>query len=136
MADGFEAQIGSIVGAVSDAAVAMQNTAKAMSVNAEGTQQRTSAVAAGAEESNVNVQTVAAASEDLAASSVEIGRQVSQASVAARKSRKTAVFSKVVLTFGPLRSLQNFSLSEWRLRAPWLQSNPFCSSSEIRKAMG
>jgi methyl-accepting chemotaxis protein len=88
MADGFEARIGSIVGAVSDAAAAMQNTAKAMSVNAEGTQQRTSAVAAGAEESNVNVQTVAAASEELAASIFEIGRQVTQASLVARKAKE------------------------------------------------
>jgi methyl-accepting chemotaxis protein len=88
MADGFETRIGSIVGAVSDAAVAMQNTAKAMSVNAEGTQQRTGAVAAGAEESNVNVQTVAAASEELAASIGEIGRQVTQASVVARKAKE------------------------------------------------
>jgi methyl-accepting chemotaxis protein len=88
MADGFEARIGSIVGAVSDAAAAMQNTAKAMSVNAEATKQRTNAVAAGAEVSTVNVQTVAAASEELAASIVEIGRQVTQASVVARKANE------------------------------------------------
>jgi methyl-accepting chemotaxis protein len=85
MADGFEARIGGIVGAVSGAAAAMQNTAKAMSRNAESTQQRAGAVAAGAEQSNVNVQTVAAASEELAASITEIGRQVTQASVVARR---------------------------------------------------
>jgi methyl-accepting chemotaxis protein len=88
MADGFEARIGGIVGAVSGAAAAMQSTARSMSVNAESTQQRTSAVAAGAEESNVNVQTVAAASEELAASIAEIGRQVTQASVVARKANE------------------------------------------------
>ncbi|MEH2473147.1 methyl-accepting chemotaxis protein [Nitrobacteraceae bacterium AZCC 2161] len=88
MADGFEARIGGIVGAVSGAAAAMQSTAKSMSVNAESTQQRTSAVAAGAEESTVNVQTVAAASEELAASIAEIGRQVTQASAVARKANE------------------------------------------------
>jgi methyl-accepting chemotaxis protein len=88
MADGFEARIGGIVGAVSGAAAAMQSTAKSMSVNAESTQQRTSAVAAGAEESTVNVQTVAAASEELAASIAEIGRQVTQASIVARKANE------------------------------------------------
>jgi methyl-accepting chemotaxis protein len=88
MADGFEARIGGIVGAVSGAAAAMQSTARSMSVNAESTQQRTSAVAAGAEESTVNVQTVAAASEELAASITEIGRQVTQASVVARKANE------------------------------------------------
>jgi methyl-accepting chemotaxis protein len=85
MADGFEARIGGIVGVVSGAAAAMQSTARSMSANAESTQQRTSAVAAGAEESTVNVQTVAAASEELTASISEIGRQVTQASMVARK---------------------------------------------------
>jgi methyl-accepting chemotaxis protein len=88
MADGFEARIGGIVGAVSGAAAAMQSTAKAMSRNAESTQQRAGAVAAGAEESTVNVQTVAAASEELAASIGEIGRQVTQASLVARKANE------------------------------------------------
>ncbi|CAN5544523.1 methyl-accepting chemotaxis protein [soil metagenome] len=88
MADGFEARIGGIVGAVSGAAAAMQSTARAMSANAEKTQQRAGAVAAGAEESTVNVQTVAAASEELAASIGEIGRQVTQASVVARKANE------------------------------------------------
>jgi methyl-accepting chemotaxis protein len=88
MADGFEGRIGSIVSAVSGAAAAMQTTARAMSANAEGTQQQTNAVAAGAEESTVNVQTVAAASEQLSASIVEIGRQVTQASVVARKANE------------------------------------------------
>ncbi len=88
MADGFEARIGGIVGAVSGAAAAMQSTARAMSANVEGTQQRTSAVAAGAEQSTVNVQTVASASEELTASITEIGRQVTQASAVARKANE------------------------------------------------
>src|ERR1700747_800935 len=54
-------------------------------------------------------------------------------------SKNCSVFkgrSDIFGSFGPLRSLQNFLLSEWRLRAPWSQSNPFCSSRKIRKAMG
>jgi methyl-accepting chemotaxis protein len=80
MADNFEARIGGIVSAVSNAAAAMQSTARKMSDSTASTQTRTSAVAAGAEKSTANVQTVAAASEELAASIGEIGRQVAQAS--------------------------------------------------------
>jgi methyl-accepting chemotaxis protein len=98
MADGFEARIGGIVGAVSGAASAMQTTARSMSANAESTQQRTSAVAAGAEESTVNVQTVAAASEELAASIAEIGRQVTQASVVARKANEESEKTNTSIT--------------------------------------
>jgi methyl-accepting chemotaxis protein len=88
MADGFEVRIGGIVGAVSGAAAAMQNTAKSMSASADETRTRASAVAAGAEESTVNVQVVAAASEQLAASIAEIGRQVAKASVVANRANE------------------------------------------------
>jgi methyl-accepting chemotaxis protein len=88
MADGFEARIGGIVGAVSSAAAAVQKTARAMSANAEQSKSRASAVAAGAEESTVNVQVVASASERLAASIGEIGRQVAQASAVAHRANQ------------------------------------------------
>jgi len=32
--------------------------------------------------------------------------------------------SDIFGVFGPLRSLQNFSLSEWQLQTPWSQSKP------------
>jgi len=80
MADSFEARIGGIVSAVSNAAATMQSTARKMSDSTASTQTRTSAVAAGAEKSTANVQTVAAASEQLTASIGEISRQVAQAS--------------------------------------------------------
>lgn len=83
MADDFEARIGGIVSAVSNAAAAMQSTARAMSGNTASTQTQTSAAAAGAEKSTANVQTVAAASEELATSIAEIGRQVAHASTVA-----------------------------------------------------
>jgi methyl-accepting chemotaxis protein len=85
MATEFEANIGSIVGAVSRAASAMQETAGAMSKSAETTRTGANSAAAGAEEATSNVQTVAAASEELTASIAEIGRQVAQASTVARK---------------------------------------------------
>jgi methyl-accepting chemotaxis protein len=88
LADSFESRVGRIVGAVSGAATAMQETAKTMSASADGTKQLTSAVAAGAEEATTNVQSVAAASEELTASISEIGRQVTQASVVARKANE------------------------------------------------
>ncbi len=59
-----------------------------MSGSTEDTKQLASAVAAGAEEATANVQSVAAASEELTASITEIGRQVTQASVVARKANE------------------------------------------------
>jgi methyl-accepting chemotaxis protein len=88
LADNFESRVGKIVGAVSGAASAMQETAKTMSGSTDDTKQLASAVAAGAEEATTNVQSVAAASEELTASITEIGRQVTQASVVARKANE------------------------------------------------
>ena len=88
LADSFESRVGRIVSAVSGAATAMQETAKTMSGSTEDTKQLASAVAAGAEEATANVQSVAAASEELTASITEIGRQVTQASVVARKANE------------------------------------------------
>jgi methyl-accepting chemotaxis protein len=80
MAEGFEGRVGGVVDTVSQAARAMQDTAKQISTSVSGTQQQAGAVASGAEEAAVNIQTVAAASEQLTASISEIGRQVVQAS--------------------------------------------------------
>jgi methyl-accepting chemotaxis protein len=88
LADSFESRVGRIVSAVSGAATAMQETAKTMSGSAEDTKQLATAVAAGAEEATTNVQSVAAASEELTSSITEIGRQVTQASVVARKANE------------------------------------------------
>jgi methyl-accepting chemotaxis protein len=100
MADGFEARIGGIVGAVSGAAAAVQKTATAMSINAEQTRSRASAVAAGAEQSTVNVQVVASASDQLAASIAQIGRQVAQASAVAHRANEQS--EKTNLSVGGL----------------------------------
>jgi methyl-accepting chemotaxis protein len=84
MAEGFEGRVGGVVDTVSQAALAMQDTAKLIATSVSGTQQRAGAVASGAEEAAVNIQTVAAASEELTASISEIGRQVTQASQVAK----------------------------------------------------
>ena len=78
LADGFEAQVGGVVNAVSSAAAQMQGSAGAMSATAEETTRQATAVAAAAEEASTNVQTVAAGAEELASSIQEISRQVSE----------------------------------------------------------
>jgi methyl-accepting chemotaxis protein len=78
LADGFEAQVGGVVNAVSSAATQMQGSAGAMSATAEETTRQATAVAAAAEEASTNVQTVAAGAEELASSIQEISRQVSE----------------------------------------------------------
>jgi methyl-accepting chemotaxis protein len=78
LADGFEAQIGGVVGNVSSAATQMQSSAGAMSATAEETTRQATAVAAAAEQASSNVQTVASAAEELSSSITEISRQVSE----------------------------------------------------------
>jgi hypothetical protein len=43
--------------------------------------------------------------------------------------------SDIFGVFGLLRSLQNFSLSEWRLRAPWSRSKPALRPTKIREVV-
>jgi methyl-accepting chemotaxis protein len=85
LADAFEARVGSIVAALSKAAVEMQGTARTMSAASGGAQEKAQAVASGADQASANVQTVAAAAEELAASIDEIGRQVTAASATAQR---------------------------------------------------
>ncbi|MFB0488973.1 methyl-accepting chemotaxis protein [Methylobacterium sp. OAE515] len=76
MADGFEAAVGGVVRAVSEAATSLQSTAETMSVAATETARQSTAVASAAEQAASNVNTVAAAAEELGATVAEIGRQV------------------------------------------------------------
>ncbi|WP_419730330.1 methyl-accepting chemotaxis protein [Lichenicola sp.] len=87
MADNFESSIGSIVRDVVLAAGEMQEVAQGMSVAADRTNRRASDVATSAATSSTGTQAVAAAVEQLAASSRDIGRQVS----ASRKASDQAV---------------------------------------------
>jgi methyl-accepting chemotaxis protein len=80
MADRFEADVKSVVGAVADATRDMQRVAGEITRSVNGTSERASAAAAASEEASASVGTVAAATEELASSVAEIGRQVTHSS--------------------------------------------------------
>src|SRR6202043_510015 len=80
MADRFEADVKSVVGAVAKATKDMQRVAGEITSSVNGTSERTTAAAAASEEASASVATVAAATEELASSVAEIGRQVTHSS--------------------------------------------------------
>jgi methyl-accepting chemotaxis protein len=80
MADRFEADVKSVVGAVAKATQDMQRVAGEITASVNGTSERTAAAAAASEEASASVSTVASATEELASSVAEIGRQVTHSS--------------------------------------------------------
>ncbi len=80
MADRFEADVKSVVGAVARATKDMQRVAGEITASVNGTSERATAAAAASEEASASVNTVAAATEELASSVAEIGRQVTHSS--------------------------------------------------------
>ncbi|WMT74616.1 methyl-accepting chemotaxis protein [Bradyrhizobium sp. Ash2021] len=76
MADRFEADVKSAVGAVAQATEDMRRVAGEITTSVNGTSERATAAAAASEEASASVGTVAAATEELASSVAEIGRQV------------------------------------------------------------
>ncbi len=78
MADGFDAEVGSVVGLISSAATQMESTARSMSSTAAHTLRRADAATDAAALAADAVQTVALAAEELSASISEISRQVAQ----------------------------------------------------------
>jgi methyl-accepting chemotaxis protein len=80
MADRFEADVKSAVGAVAKATADMRRVADEITASVNGTSERTTAAAAASEEASASVATVAAATEELASSVAEIGRQVTHSS--------------------------------------------------------
>src|SRR6202048_218365 len=80
MADRFEADVKSVVGAVANATADMRRVADEITASVNGTSERTTAAAAASEEASASVATVAAATEELASSVAEIGRQVTHSS--------------------------------------------------------
>jgi methyl-accepting chemotaxis protein len=80
MADRFEADVKSVVGAVAKATKDMQRVAGEITSSVNGTSERATAAAAASEEASTSVNTVASASEELASSVAEIGRQVTHSS--------------------------------------------------------
>jgi methyl-accepting chemotaxis protein len=80
MADRFEADVKSVVGAVARATEDMQRAAVKITESVNGTSAQATAAAAASEEASASVNTVAAATEQLASSVAEIGRQVTHSS--------------------------------------------------------
>jgi len=80
MADRFEVDVKSVVGAVAQATADMQRVAIEITGSVKGTSERAAAAAAASEEASASVGTVAAATEELASSVAEIGRQVTHSS--------------------------------------------------------
>jgi methyl-accepting chemotaxis protein len=80
MADRFETDVKSVVGAVAKATSDMRRVADEITASVNGTSERTTAAAAASEEASASVATVAAATEELASSVAEIGRQVTHSS--------------------------------------------------------
>jgi len=83
LADRFQGSVGSLVGTLSGAASALEETARTMARNAADAETRSGAVMAAANTTAHNVQAVAAATEELAATADAIGHQVAQTSTAA-----------------------------------------------------
>jgi methyl-accepting chemotaxis protein len=80
MADRFEVDVKSVVGAVAKATQDMKRVAGEITTSINGTSERAAAAAAASEEASASVNTVAAATEELASSVAEIGRQVTHSS--------------------------------------------------------
>ena len=76
LADDFENAVGEIVNTVSSASAGLEKSAVDLSATAERSLELTTIVAAASGETSTNVQSVAAATEEMASSVSEIGRQV------------------------------------------------------------
>jgi methyl-accepting chemotaxis protein len=85
LAAAFEQDVKSVVGAVAEAVAMLRHTAERMSAAAGQVAQRSGTMARMAADATLHVQSVAAATEELGASSGEIGRQVAQSSAAAMR---------------------------------------------------
>jgi methyl-accepting chemotaxis protein len=81
----FEATVRSALDSLQKSANSMQTTAQSMSASADQSSALVSAVASAAEETSVNVQTVSSGTEQLSSSISEIGRQVVNSAMIARK---------------------------------------------------
>src|ERR1700716_1306580 len=75
LAESFEAAVGSIIENVGSASSELENSAVILTKSSAATQQLSTVVAAASEETSTNVQSVASATEEMAGSINEIGRQ-------------------------------------------------------------
>jgi len=72
---GFETEVGHLAARISDAAGALQSTARSMTHTIGSAGEETASVAAAAEQARANVETVSAATDTLAAAIADIGRR-------------------------------------------------------------
>jgi methyl-accepting chemotaxis protein len=77
LAESFEAAVGNIIEKVGSASIELENSAVVLTKSSAATQQLSTIVATASEETSTNVQSVASATEEMAGSINEIGRQVS-----------------------------------------------------------
>jgi methyl-accepting chemotaxis protein len=125
MADGFESQVGTVVDAVTSAAVQLQASSRQMAATATETSAQATSVASAAGQASANVQTVASATEELAASINEISGQVERSrTVAVRadaEARETTELiqrlSGAVVSIGEIVTLINGIASQTNLLA-------------------
>ncbi|MCP2669853.1 methyl-accepting chemotaxis protein [Maricaulaceae bacterium EIL42A08] len=90
MADRFEAEVGEIVGALSEAANDLQQRSKELNASVTGAGDRSTSAAAAAAQASGSVEAMASASEELSASIREVAQQVAQSAAAARASSERA----------------------------------------------
>jgi methyl-accepting chemotaxis protein len=76
LAERFETAVGNIIENVGSASSELENSAIILTKSSAATQQLSTVVAAASEETSANVQSVASATEEMASSINEIGRQV------------------------------------------------------------
>jgi methyl-accepting chemotaxis protein len=77
LADSFEAAVGNIIGNVGAASSELESSAVILTKSSASTQQLSTVVTEASKETSTNVQSVASATEEMAGSINEIGRQVS-----------------------------------------------------------
>ena len=89
-ADLFEAKVGEMVRALSEASAELKAVAQSWSSGAEFASQRSEAVGAAANTASTNVQAVAASAEELVSSVTEISRQVTKSTTVTNRAHDEA----------------------------------------------
>ena len=97
LAHRFDADVSSVLHAVTSASTELTATAESMSSIAEETTRQATAVAAAADQASTNVQTVASAAEELSSSISEIGRQVNHSADISRSAAEQAEHTNSVV---------------------------------------
>ena len=97
VATGFEQRVGQLVQQLAAASTVLEKTARSMSGTAATASQQTVSIAGAADAVSAGVQSVTAASEDLASSIGEIGRQVAESTKITNKAVSNAQHTDTVV---------------------------------------